>query len=56
MEQAAGYANQLGLQDIYLVSFLESMDEESKKKYEAVYHDPGTKVMVHPVFIEIGRP
>ncbi|MCP5051030.1 MAG: hypothetical protein GY940_27950, partial [bacterium] len=45
-----------GVQDIYLVSFLESMDEESKKKYQAVYHDPGTKVRVHPVFIEIGRP
>ncbi|MCP5049037.1 MAG: hypothetical protein GY940_17840 [bacterium] len=56
LEQAARYGNQLQLTDIYLVSFLETMDEESKKRYQTVYQDPRTNVKVHPVFIQIGSP
>jgi hypothetical protein len=56
LERAARYGKQLQLRDIYLVSFVESLDEESKKKYEAVFHDTGTNVTVHPIFIQTGRP
>ncbi|NIM15093.1 MAG: AAA family ATPase [Candidatus Aminicenantes bacterium] len=56
LERAARYGNQLQLRDIYLVSFVESMDEASKKKYETVYRDPQANVTVHPIFLQTGSP
>ncbi len=55
LEQAARYAGNLKLKDIYLVSFIESIDEKNKKKYEALFHHPKTGVWVHPIFILTGQ-
>ncbi|HLP60687.1 MAG TPA: ATP-binding protein [Candidatus Deferrimicrobium sp.] len=55
LEQAAQYANRLGLREIYLVSFIESIDGTNKKKYETPFQDSGA-VTVYPVFIQTGNP
>ena len=55
LDKAAHYAGQLGLKDIYLVSFIESINETTRKKYETSYTDSETGVTVHPVFIQTGR-
>jgi hypothetical protein len=56
LEQAAQYGNRLGLRQIYLVSFIESIDDANKKKYETPFQDPGSGVTVYPVFIQTGKP
>jgi len=56
LAQAAQYANRLGIRDIYLVSFIESIDDANKKKYETPFQDTGTGVTVYPVFIQTGKP
>ena len=55
LAQAAQYANRLGLREIYLVSFIENIDDANKKKYETPFHDTGTSVTVYPVFIQTGK-
>jgi len=55
LEQTAQYGRKLGLKEIYLVSFIESIDEANKKKYETLYQDASTEVMVKPVIIQTGR-
>ncbi|MGE5341275.1 MAG: AAA-like domain-containing protein [Candidatus Omnitrophota bacterium] len=54
LKQAAVYANQLNMRDIYLVSFIDSIDEENKAKFETPFHAPDIHVTVHPVFIQTG--
>jgi hypothetical protein len=54
LPRTAKYGHQLGLQEIYLVSFLESIDEKTRKIYETDYHDPQTGVTVKPIFIQTG--
>lgn len=56
LDKAARYAGQLGLKDIYLVSFIEAINETTRKKYETPYTDSETGAIVHPVFIQTGRP
>ncbi len=56
LKQAAQYGKQLQLSEIYLITFVESIDEANRQKYEAEVLDPGTKVTVKPVFIRTGRP
>ena len=58
LKQAAGYGQQLHLDHIYLVFFIESIDEKHRQIYEKNYRDedsgsPG--VTVHPIFIETGE-
>ena len=55
LTQAARYANQLALREIYLVSFIESIDDTNKKKYETPFQDAATGVVVYPVFIQTGK-
>ena len=55
LTQAAQYANRLGLREIYLVSFIESIDDVNKKKYETPFQDAKTGVAVYPVFIQTGK-
>lgn len=58
LKQAAGYGKQLRLDNIYLVFFIESIDEKHRQIYEKDYRDAGTAdpgVTVHPVFIETGK-
>ncbi|MDQ1352962.1 MAG: hypothetical protein QG657_3268 [Acidobacteriota bacterium] len=56
LEQAAHYGSRLGLPDIFLVSFIESIDEANQKKYETPFQDPEVGVTVYPIFIQTGRP
>ena len=53
LKQAAHYGRQLGLKEISLIFFVESIDDESRKKYETDFDDPETGVKVTPVFVEI---
>lgn len=55
LEQAARYAQQLGLTDITLALFVEAVDDANRAKYEAVYVDAAAGVTVRPVFIETGE-
>ncbi len=55
LKQAAHYGKQLGLEEISLIFFVESIDEKNKKKYEADCYDEETKVTVLPIFVEIGE-
>ncbi|MCP5101739.1 MAG: hypothetical protein GY950_00085 [bacterium] len=55
LEQAALYGKQLGLSEIFLVIFVEAIDEPNRKKYEAVYRHESTAVTVNPIFITTGE-
>jgi hypothetical protein len=52
LTQAAGYSQQLGLPEISLVCFVETIDTANREKYEAVYVDAETAVRVVPIFVE----
>jgi Holliday junction resolvase-like predicted endonuclease len=52
--KAAEYGKQLGLKEISLVFFIEAIDQENKKKYEAQYLDETSGVNVIPIFVETG--
>ena len=52
--QAAQYGAQLKLNVIWLVLFVEVVDETNRRKYEVDYVDPKTGVTVHPAFVEVG--
>ncbi|MCP4399797.1 MAG: hypothetical protein GY801_21150 [bacterium] len=54
LTQAAAYGRQLGLSDISLIVFVESIDEGNRRKHEVRYTDKETGVTVSPVFVEIG--
>ncbi len=51
LRQAAWYGKQLQLTAITLILFIDTIDEEYRTKYEAVYHDSATHVTVQPVFV-----
>lgn len=52
--QAARYGGQLGLEEIFLVTFIESIDEPSRNTYEKEYRDASTGITVKPIFIATG--
>ncbi len=52
LTRAAEYAGQLGLKEIFLVFFIETIDKKNREKYEAGYLDETLKVKVTPIFIE----
>lgn len=54
LEKAARYGRQLGLAEIYLVTFVEMIDEETRKAYEADFYDEQTRVTVKPIIIPTG--
>ena len=54
LQQAARYAHSLGLEEITLVFFVESVDDLSRAKFEAAYSDENIGVRVIPVFVETG--
>lgn len=56
LNQAARYGKQLQLPEIYLVAFVESIDETNRQIYEVDHLDPETKVTVKPIFIQTGKP
>ena len=52
LRQAAGYGVQLGLEEIALVFFVESIDDANREKYGRQYSDETTGVRVTPIFVE----
>ena len=54
LTQAARYGEQLKLPEITLISFVESVSEEIRARYEQVHTDQETSVKVLPVFVETG--
>jgi hypothetical protein len=54
LRQAAQYGKQLGLAEIYLVTFVDVIDEKNRQTYEVDYQAPQTGVTVKPIFIQIG--
>jgi len=51
LPRAAEYGNQLGLNEISLVFFIEAIDDKNRKKLETVYKDKKTGVSVIPIFV-----
>ena len=54
LRQAARYGRQLGLGEITLALFVEAVDDANRARYEAVYEDEATGVIVRPVFVVTG--
>lgn len=55
VDQAAKYGQQLQLPEIFLICFIEYIDEENRKKYEVVYVNKTSGVKVVPLFVETGN-
>ncbi|MEK8015673.1 MAG: AAA-like domain-containing protein [Candidatus Parabeggiatoa sp.] len=53
--QAAKYGKQLGQLEIWLVLFIETVDDENRQRFEINYSDSQTGVIVHPVFVQTGK-
>ncbi len=54
LKQAARYGKHLGLVEISLIFFCEYISDENREKYEVVYEDEKTRVIVWPVFVATG--
>lgn len=54
LPRAAQYGQQLGLEEINLVCFIESMDKEKLKTLQTDFHDPQTRVTVKTLIIQTG--
>ena len=54
LSRAAEYAVQLGLEQIYLILFIETIDKENRQRLAVVYHDDASGVGVAPIFVETG--
>jgi len=53
--QAAKYGKQLGVLEIWLVLFIETVDDKNRQLFEATYTDSETGVIVHPQFVQTGK-
>jgi hypothetical protein len=42
------------LTEITLALFIETVDDDNRRKYEQPYHEPQTGVVVQPVFVATG--
>jgi len=56
LEQAAQYGKQMGMSEIFLVFFVDVIDEKNRGKYEKAYRDETMGVNVFPIFVETGEP
>jgi len=54
ISQAASYGKQLRLAKIALVFFVETIDDDSRKRYETGYEDRDTGVTVEVIFVATG--
>jgi hypothetical protein len=54
LEQTAKYGKQLGLPEIFLVFFIENIDDDNREKVEKEYRSKETGVTVKPIVIETG--
>ncbi len=55
LERAAQYAVQLGIDRIFLIFFIESIDEKNRRELETAIRDDATGVVVEPIFVETGN-
>ena len=55
LSRAAEYALQLGLKQIFLILFIEAIDDENRRQLEAVYHEEASGIAVMPIFVETGN-
>lgn len=55
LQQAADYAQQLQLQEITLVLFVEQVNDERRHQYEVVYTDASNGITVSPIFVMTGE-
>ncbi|MCP4111721.1 MAG: hypothetical protein GY749_40390, partial [Desulfobacteraceae bacterium] len=55
LDQAVRYGKQLELSEIFLVFFVEYIDDANREKYEKEYTDRESSVRVIPVFVETGN-
>ena len=55
LTQAAEYARQLKLGEIFLVFFVEAVDEDTRRKYEIPYCHESSGVTVTPLFVVTGE-
>jgi len=53
LTQAAKYGQQLEVTEIWLVLFIDKVDETNRQKFEKDYVDGETGVIVHPQFVQI---
>ena len=54
LDQAAKYGQKLGVTSIWLVLFIEAVDETNRQRFEVDYTDDETGVTVHPLFVQTG--
>ncbi|MEN8215668.1 MAG: AAA-like domain-containing protein [Pseudomonadota bacterium] len=54
LKQAADYGKELSVATIWLVLFVETVDEKNREQYEMDYTDEETGVVVHPLFVQTG--
>ncbi|TGO02340.1 hypothetical protein PN36_26565 [Candidatus Thiomargarita nelsonii] len=54
LKQAADYGKELSVATIWLVLFVESVEEKNRQEYEMDYTDEETGVVVHPLFVQTG--
>jgi hypothetical protein len=52
--KAAKYGKQLGVTVVWLVLFVEAVDDQNRQRFEMVYTDQKTGVVVHPLFVQTG--
>jgi hypothetical protein len=53
LKQTAKYGNKLGVTEIWLVLFVEVVDDQNRQRFEMDYTDQNG-VVVHPVFVQTG--
>ncbi len=54
LKQAAKYGKNLGVTVVWLVLFVEAVDDQNRQRFEMVYTDKKTGVVVHPLFVQTG--
>ena len=54
LTQAADYGKKLGVKEIWLVFFVETVDEQNRQKFSKDYTDSETGVIVHPILVQTG--
>lgn len=54
LRQAARYGKQLQHSEMWLILFVEGVDEQNRQKYEVTYTDDKIGVLVHPILVATG--
>ncbi|MEM7533393.1 MAG: hypothetical protein AAF639_14515 [Chloroflexota bacterium] len=45
----------MGHAEMWLILFVEGVDDANRQKFEVTYHDDKTNVIVYPVLVATGR-